>query len=99
MAPYTTISSFDKPRVAAANITRGDVEGTLYSLFSPQSLSPEQRKDWAPEEKGPYSAVMRTVTNPLVIIGVAMFISVAILFVNLLVDISYAYLDPRIQYR
>lgn len=34
-----------------------------------------------------------------VIIGVAMFISVAILFVNLLVDVSYAYLDPRIQYR
>ena len=34
-----------------------------------------------------------------VIIGVTMFISVAILIVNLLVDISYAYLDPRIQYR
>lgn len=34
-----------------------------------------------------------------VIIGVTMFISVAILLINLLVDISYAYLDPRIQYR
>jgi len=34
-----------------------------------------------------------------VIIGVTMFVSVAVLIVNLLVDISYAYLDPRIQYR
>jgi len=34
-----------------------------------------------------------------VIIGVAMFISIAVLVANLLVDISYAYLDPRIQYR
>jgi len=34
-----------------------------------------------------------------VIIGVTLFVSVAILLVNVLVDISYAYLDPRIQYR
>ena len=33
-----------------------------------------------------------------VIIAVALFISVAILLVNLLIDLSYAYLDPRIRY-
>ena len=31
--------------------------------------------------------------------GVALVVAVVIVFVNLLVDLTYAYLDPRIRYR
>jgi ABC-type dipeptide/oligopeptide/nickel transport system permease component len=32
------------------------------------------------------------------IIGIVAFISIAVLFFNLLVDIAYAFMDPRIKY-
>jgi len=33
------------------------------------------------------------------IIGIVAFISITLLFMNLLVDIAYAYLDPRVRYQ
>jgi hypothetical protein len=47
----------------------------MHSLFNPSQLAPSQRKDWTPEGRGPYSAIMKTVTNPLVIIGVALAVA------------------------
>jgi oligopeptide transport system permease protein len=33
------------------------------------------------------------------IIGIVAFISITLLFMNMLVDIAYAYLDPRVRYQ
>lgn len=62
-------TAWDRPRLSAYNLMRGDLEGAGEALLAPDQLSPEQL-GWKPKDKGGISgALFRTVTNPLVILG------------------------------
>lgn len=70
------LTFWDRPRLAAHNIARGDAEGTLTALVSPEQLSPDQMgisgdsgTVFAPGSNDPWSRVLRVISNPAVVTG------------------------------
>ena len=68
------MSLYDRPGMAMANLTKGDVDASIKSIFSPSSLSPQNRRPLFEQfRKSPFgNAVLDVVSNPLVLIGIAL---------------------------
>jgi hypothetical protein len=63
---FTPVTAFDRPRLAAYNLARGDLEGAQRALTNPDSLSPAEQQATG---SGPVGSLIRLATNPLVLIG------------------------------
>jgi len=65
------LSDYDRPRLALENFLKADLDGSVKAIFSPESLSPHQRKRLKNRfSRDPVmAAIMDVATNPLVIIG------------------------------
>jgi len=62
----------DRARIAPQRLLHGDLSGASDALLNPSALSPEQAKEWAPKDNHPISVAMRTISNPLVLLGAAL---------------------------
>jgi len=67
---------YDRPTVALARLVGGDADAGMKALFTPQELTPSERKDLASRFKGNKLMAMLAdiATNPLVIIGAVLSI-------------------------
>lgn len=72
------ITAYDRPKLAAANLLKGDIGGMLQSITDPVGLSPDQMETIRARflkgsEKNPLlKAVADMATNPLMLIGLVM---------------------------
>lgn len=65
----------DRPGQAAQSLMLGDMSAAWRSMFQPGELTPSERDGFLKKhglDKGPYAAVFRTLTNPLLIISLAL---------------------------
>ena len=70
-------SLYERPSVAASNLIKGDLRGTLQGLFAPMSLSPTRLLSTSDmvksEDDGKITTLLKKIfTNPLFLFGAVM---------------------------
>lgn len=74
---FTPVSPFrdtmwERPRHMLGRAVRGDISAAFRATFSPDMLSPTERRGWIPQDDSPMSKVIRGATNPLIILGLVL---------------------------
>lgn len=74
MADNFPLNIYDKGRLAAVNVARGEPGAAFRTIFKPESLSPTERSDLTGMfgDNPLINAVVDTITNPFVLIGLAL---------------------------